>query len=76
VLARIKLSSFLGTGPRLILIVYSLLKTLIHVFSIVCFKVFDGNADGFLTKDEIIVMCQTLLEIRNDNSLDKVMLLY
>ena len=38
----------------------------------VCFRVFDSDGDGFLSRSEIEVMCKALIEIRKENAGEKV----
>lgn len=39
---------------------------------LVCFRVFDSDGDGFLSRSEIEVMCKALIEIRKENAGEKV----
>lgn len=43
------------------------LNFLIIFFSLVCFKVFDNDQDGYLSKDEISKMVDVMLFICEDN---------
>ena len=36
--------------------------------SSVCFRVFDTDGDGFLSRSEIEVMCKALIDIRKENN--------
>ena len=40
---------------------------LIVCFSAVCFKVFDSDGDGFLSRSELEVMCKALVNIKQEN---------
>ena len=39
---------------------------------VVCFRVFDSDGDGFLSRSEIELMCKALIEIRKENAGEKV----
>ena len=41
--------------------------------SLVCFRVFDTDEDGFLSRSEIEVMCRGLIEIRKESAGEKVL---
>ena len=43
-------------------------------FALVCFRVFDSDGDGFLSRSEIELMCKALIEIRKENVGEKVRL--
>ena len=38
----------------------------------VCFRVFDSDGDGFLSRSEVEIMCKALIEIRKENAGEKV----
>lgn len=40
--------------------------------SSVCFRVFDSDGDGFLSRSDIELMCKALIEIRKENVGEKV----
>lgn len=50
--------------------VFKLLTNLF--FPLVCFRVFDADGDGFLSRSEIEIMCRGLIDIRKENAGEKV----
>ena len=51
------------------LMIYSSRKNqMTTLVSSVCFRVFDTDGDGFLSRSEIEVMCKALIDIRKENN--------